>query len=106
MRKLSFKIVKLINWFFNESLTVEEKANSIYGLLKDKNPLVTIAIFEALEKRVESEMRIEEEKSVSICRAVNTKWKYPTYEAKKYNTDFDKAYETVVNNFEIITAKK
>jgi len=25
---------------------------------------------------------------------------------KEYNTDFDKAYETVVNNFQIVTAKK
>lgn len=75
MKKLLIHLVKYINHFTNTTVTAEQEAEQIYNYMIYKgNPLRTIEIFEALESRVEHEMRIKEKEYAKVCKAVNTKW--------------------------------
>lgn len=74
-------LVKYVNHFTNHTVSAEQEAYDVWKWIEDKkNPLRTLEIFEALEKRVELEMRLEEQKASAVCRAVNKKWqKQPGY---------------------------
>lgn len=80
MKKI-LSIIKYIHHFTNNSVTPEQEANEIWEyMIKRSNPLHTLDVFKALEKRAEVEMRLEEQRCAEICRAVNSKWKkQPTY---------------------------
>ena len=109
MKKLLIKAIKLLNHFTNNTVSADVEADSLYNCMVYKSdPLRTLKVFEALERRVELEMILEEERCASICRAVNTKWKYPTIGSnkKQYNTDFDKPLSEIETDYTIVNAKK
>lgn len=83
--KALLKAIKYIHSFTNHTIPVKDEADSLYNAMAYKNDSMrTLQIFEALEKRVELEMRLEEQKANMFCAAVNSKWKKeykrPTYE--------------------------
>jgi len=105
MKKLLIKAIKLLNYFTNNTVTAEIEADSLYNCMVYKSdPLRTLKVFEALEKRIELEMFLEEERCASICRAVNTKWKYPTVRTKKQALDpnFDKPLSEIETVYSIV----
>jgi len=77
MKKL-LSIIKYIRHFVNIEVKPEHEANDIWEyMIKRSNPIHTIEVFKALEKRADLEMRLEEQRCAEICKAVNSKWKKP-----------------------------
>lgn len=79
----------------------KSKLDLISELLVSGTVEENIELFKKSEARFYYEMdryKETEEKRINLINKIRP--------IKTYNTDFDKAYETVVNNFEIITAKK
>lgn len=76
MKKLLIKAIKYIHHFTNNTVSDKDEADTLYNCMAYKNnPLLTLRVFEELEKRVESEMKLEEKRCAEFCRAVNAKWK-------------------------------
>jgi len=74
MKRL-FKAIKWIHSFTNHTVSAEIEADSLYNCLVYKNdPIRTLRVFEALEKRMESEMRLEEKRCDSVCKRINAKY--------------------------------
>jgi len=73
--KRIFKVLRWIHDFTNHTVPLEIEADSLYNCMAYKSdPIRTLRVFEALEKRMELEMRLEEKRCSSVCRIINTKY--------------------------------
>lgn len=91
MKKL-LSIIKYIRHFVNSEVKPEHEANDIWEcMIKRSNPIHTIEVFKALEKRAELEMRLEEQRCSEICKAINSKWKPEPIKPRYYDPNFDKS---------------
>jgi len=103
MKKL-LKLLKYLNNLTNNHLTAKEEADQILKFLLLKNSTIkSIEIWEALEIAMECEMKKRESEAAYTCRAISTKWKYPS---KVYDPNFDKPLSNLEVVYEIVEPVK
>lgn len=95
-------LVKYINHFTNERVTVKEKARQIvqYLLLLEETE-ESILVMNEVEIQFKAEMMKRKETASAVCRAVNSKWESEPMKLERKPYVYDPNYDKSLAELEV-----